>query len=176
MKEIIDWLSTNGIELLKVIGSLLLAGMTYSLGRITERNNKRKEKDQKTLDRFIKFLPFETVKYIFEHDFRGAFSINLIEILDKFHEESKNPDIIFLDKKMESFRIKLVNITKEFKHLLALNSSPIDKPELVMSKIPNDYEFPDRTQFITLTNKLDQLADEIFDTYKLLIQSAKKNL
>ena len=138
--------------------------------------NPEKIKDKETFEKFNKVLPFETIKYIREHDFRGAFTADYVDVIDNFRELSKDPDFIFFDQELESYKVKLHDLTIEFSTLVGTNCFRLNIPGRDLYKIPQAHEFKDPDRWYVLTQQIDKLAEDIFNTYKELVQTAKKRL
>lgn len=165
MSDWIQWIITTIVGIVGVF-----------IGRYWQKLDYSRDKDKDTLARLDKYLPFETVKYIREHDFGGSFPNTIFDELRRFHEESKNPDFIFLNRELEKNRKKLVDLTQEFQNLIALNSFPVENPNLDYNKIPQSHEFPSDDKWLELMKKIHSLADDIFKTYSNIKQTARKKI
>lgn len=164
-----DWIQWG---ITTIIGILALLG-----GRYWGKHDRKIRHDKEVLDRILKAMPGNgSIKFIKEKDFRGSYSPETLDDLDKLFNLNNLPEIIFLDKKLENLRKKLVDDSNEFDSFLASNSFPLNTPNARINKIKAEYEYDDSTEYHIIVNKIHDLADKVCQSYYEFVTTAIKRL
>lgn len=148
----------------------------FFIGRYWKILDSSRDKDKDTLARLDKYLPFETVNYIREHDFASLFSMEFYYVLKGFSVESSNPDFIFLNKDLEKNRKKLLKLTQEFTQIITFRGFQAENIVLGYNEFPYFNEFANQDEWQELIDKGHGLADDIFKTYSYIKQTARRIL
>ena len=106
-------------------------------------------------------------------DFGQIFSNEIFLQFDQYLIHSVEPEYKFVGCKLEKTRKRLGKTLAKFAGDLAMNSSPLDHPNI--SRIfPNSFE--DRERYKALREELNKMNEEVCRHYDKLIEIAKKEL
>jgi len=128
------------------------------------------EQDREFLLRFMEILPSRgTMTYIRDYDFGGTFDVDWLTDLYHFVNECKNPEFEFINPNLEKIKKKLYMKSDEFLSLIGLETYPIKIPGRRLNQLP-----PESARYEEVRKKLNNLAQEIIDTYDELIRRARR--
>ena len=151
----------------------IIAILSLLAGRYWKQYEYAVSKDLKTMKRFDEVVTFQLMNFIRNHDFSSSFDNDIFVNIGRVIHEYERPDFIFLNKEMEKLNRKFIVELKEFQNILAINSGPINNPSF--NRIPLIYDNPTANE-IEIIDKVDILANNLFDTYSKLKIIAHRKL
>jgi hypothetical protein len=156
-----------------ILGLILSSGVTvFIIKKFTEQSDRARNYDRETMEK-IKTDLSTVIAYIRPRDFGTIFSNDIFMQFDRFFIHSTEPDYKFSQKKLENKRKELEKALHEFSGHLAINSFPLNNPNL--SKIfPEAHE--NRDKFTELRIKLNKMNEKVCAHYDELAEIAKKEL
>jgi hypothetical protein len=141
----------------------------FVVNRIAARSDRIRAYDRETLVRIQEDLS-GVIAYMRQRDFGGVFSNHIFEQFDSFLVKSLEPEYKFTGRKLEAKRKQLDKALESFAVHLAINSSPLENPNI--SRIfPNGFE--NREKFTELKDRLNAMGDETCRLYDELVAIAK---
>lgn len=161
------------------IGGVVFTGLItlaiYITTCVVKKKEIKRKKDKITYEKIIQILPNEKgIYFLREHNFAG-FSFSSISY-DEFYtivQRKDDPDLIFLDKKLEKVRKNLFISIFEFLGLIGSYTVPLGANR---QTVDQDLEFQDPKQFNDIVNKIQSKASEICGNYDKLVKNAKDTL
>lgn len=132
------------------------------------------EHDRKLLNAFTEVLPSDgpSVVFLKEHDIGGEFQSSCLNQLDEFMHCWQNAEHEFNNKKLESQRRVLIDVTAKFRNELAKNVSGIGNGYLSMGL----HDFETRPHALRAKDQLNKMATEVYKSHQELIRLGKSLL
>jgi hypothetical protein len=164
MDSLIQWGITSFISILT-----LFAGRYWGL------HDRRIEHDKKILKSILDVIPSNgSILFIRDYDFGGSFNIENIKEISSFLEISKRPDFRFLDKEIEKCRLSLVHAINQFDSFIGMNCYSALIKEAHIIGIKKAHEYQDINEYRIIKNDINELANNVCNSYDSLIFSASK--
>lgn len=112
--------------------------------------------------------------YLTEYDLGNDFDNNIFSPLMELLYLKDNPEFKFVDKEIENYRIKLINIIYEFISYKAINTFPTEINTQAIKTWKN-YKFSDKERQ-AINGKFNYLATSIWQKYCDLVQICRYKL
>lgn len=164
MTDTLQWVITTIVGILDKVA-----------GRFWERDDRQVAKDKEIIDQIIKILPIGTIQFLDKQDFGGTFNYSNVSPLTTFLDHCERPDFFFINKKLESLRIKLRKSARDFSELLHDRADIINENTMA-ARIPQPHHWDNQNEFQEIRKKLNSLSDDVCRDYKSLIEQARKLL
>jgi len=135
--------------------------------------------DRSTLSALQRTLPSSDMQWLHEKDFAGAFGDESVKSVEHFAYSHTGPEDEFLDHELESMRLELKNLTKEFIWVLYQHTDSLNPgQDRQIRKIPDQYEndeYSDRLLF-QKAKEINDAAESAWEKYQHLIRRGRLKL
>lgn len=164
-----DWLQWGITAIIGLLGVFI--------GRVWASQDRKRGNDREVFEKIKKILPSNgSIEYIRDHDFGGIYRVSKLDQLDDYISEMVKPDYFFVDRKMESCRLELLENVKAFYIRLGLEAFPLREGNIDMNCIPKEHEFDDRTRYHKIREELNSLASKVCKSYDKFVKFSKERL
>lgn len=148
----------------------IISIFTLFIGRYWGFHDLQINHDKEVLKRILECLPSNgSILFIREHDFGESFIVDELNDFFKFEALSKRPEVLFLDNRIEVFRIDLQQNINKFISLTAVNTFPINTPGKRVNKIKDQYEFKNKNDYLSIREEINSLANKVCESYDKLV-------
>jgi hypothetical protein len=157
----------------------ILSLLTLFTSYITIENKSKqsglKSSDIKLFQEFMALLPSgsKSIYIIDKHDFQAPFNIKDLADLRQFIGEWEYADHCFIDKRMESTKMKLYNLAAAFNTYLGSNTWHIKND---FFGVPREWENEQNERYRKTTQTLNKMAHDIFVAYQEFIKIGQKRM
>jgi hypothetical protein len=164
--DILQWALTTIVGVLGILA-----------GRAWQKYDRNVQKDNEIYSKFLELLPHDNLLFFKEQDFGGPFRRMQIKPINDFEQYCKRSDFLFIDSNLEKQRKDLLKNISNFRELYVQEAfdfgAPV--PDLVRVRYPEDSRIEgfDRESIVS---RLNQLAEKVWNSYELLVKTARRKL
>lgn len=113
-----------------------------------------------------------TIRFLREFNFRGAFDTERIAGLDDFIDKCKNSDFKFHNPQLEKLKIQMLKEGEVFQEIVAMKTFPEGR----LNRVPREWEQNNNEEFNKAINGMNNAANKIVAIYDKLILKGRKDL
>lgn len=173
--------NNNYLKVISILGAAVLVAV-IRIYKVENENRKLKEEKFKEFDsnvlKEIKVMLYEsqTIQFMQEHDFVGAFYIDKLDPLLNYHHKYNNdPEFYFLDSDLNNLKRSLDCNINEFLKVISRNTFYLESNPDIQA-VPSEWREKQPDRFEEVVNKANHHATIIVKNYSELVQEARKKM
>ncbi len=134
------------------------------------------ETDKRVYEILVSVLPWDgSINFIRTNNFAGfSFQRSLLDDLNKFEYQCKNPAFEFIDPDLETLRATLYELIDSFTMTIATQTFTMSNVE--WSFVPEEWELDQPERFDSVVKEIHGTAQKIVETYSALVKTATRKL
>ncbi len=113
-----------------------------------------------------------TIRFLREFDFRGAFDTERIDGLDDFIDKCRNSDFKFHNPRLEKLKNQIQKEGEVLQEIVAIKTFPEGR----LNRVPREWEQKNREEFNKAINGMNNAANNIVRIYDTFILKGRKEL
>jgi len=113
-----------------------------------------------------------TIRFLREFNFRGAFDTERIRGLDDFIDKCRNSDFKFHNPRLEKLKIQIQKEGEVLQEIVAIKTFPEGR----LNRVPREWEQNNKEEFNEAINGMNNAANKIVGIYDKFILKGRKEL
>lgn len=135
---------------------------------------RRAEADRRILREFLDRMPSDrAIRFLRQHDFRSSYRDTALDDIMGFEERAVGPEYEFLDAELEAQRQAFLT---QCRHFLGKLVGSVYSVSPSLLGVPSEWEFEQPERYELAVKTLNDLADELVDSYDGFVRFARRKL